>query len=355
MADEAAEAAFINAMQNNNDATGMMHGVMGAASQQQTDPASDDDDEYEPALQPDTLNTDAQDFSVVSPSSAVKHDALYSTSIPQFTTPDLATMAPQDLPDQDAQHQSRSMSPESPHSIKVELPTVQGIEDESGPGVSSTTANNTSGDAEMVVVANGDSLDQVSHTASNIPPDSISTPNVSLLNDVQDRPTAEESQNGVASSIAAVPNAVSDPAAVTPNNSTAESQVKQSKPGKEEPITAQSVTAPTTAMPKARLPHDRIGILEDRIKEDPRGDIDAWLSLISEHRKRGKLEDARNAYDRLFNVFPWAVSIYRPLSLLILTGCIVGRSMGSIRTDGERSPGARPHGKHIQPGIKYDE
>jgi cleavage stimulation factor subunit 3 len=61
-------------------------------------------------------------------------------------------------------------------------------------------------------------------------------------------------------------------------------------------------------VPKARLPHDRVGILEDRIAEDPRGDVDAWLSLISEHRKRNKLGDARATYDRFFQVFPAAVS-----------------------------------------------
>jgi len=53
--------------------------------------------------------------------------------------------------------------------------------------------------------------------------------------------------------------------------------------------TASSVTVPASSLPavnvpKARLPHDKIGILEDRIAEDPRGDLEAWLSLISEHR-----------------------------------------------------------------------
>jgi cleavage stimulation factor subunit 3 len=72
---------------------------------------------------------------------------------------------------------------------------------------------------------------------------------------------------------------------------------------------AATVTAPIagTSLPKARLPHDRVGILEDRIKEDPRGDLDAWLSLITEHRNRNKLDDARVVYDRFFKVFPMAV------------------------------------------------
>jgi cleavage stimulation factor subunit 3 len=61
-------------------------------------------------------------------------------------------------------------------------------------------------------------------------------------------------------------------------------------------------------LPKTRLPQDKVGILEDRIMEDPRGDIDAWLSLISEHRSRNKLDDARAVYERFFKVFPSAVS-----------------------------------------------
>ncbi|KAJ9367669.1 hypothetical protein DTO282E5_7666 [Paecilomyces variotii] len=55
-----------------------------------------------------------------------------------------------------------------------------------------------------------------------------------------------------------------------------------------------------------RLPHDRVGILEDRIQEDPRGDIPAWLELINEHRSRNKIDNAREVYERFFKVFPQA-------------------------------------------------
>lgn len=61
--------------------------------------------------------------------------------------------------------------------------------------------------------------------------------------------------------------------------------------------------------PKGRLPHDKIGILEDRIKEDPRGELEAWRALIAEHRKRNKFEDARAVYERFFKVFPQAVCV----------------------------------------------
>lgn len=66
--------------------------------------------------------------------------------------------------------------------------------------------------------------------------------------------------------------------------------------------------AEPAAVAKARLPNDKIGILEDRIRDDPKGDVDAWLNLITEHRKRGKFPDARATYDRFFKIFPSAVS-----------------------------------------------
>ena len=75
----------------------------------------------------------------------------------------------------------------------------------------------------------------------------------------------------------------------------------------------QVLTSAAPSVPKARLPHDKVGIMEDRIKEDPRGDIDAWISLISEHRSRNKLDDARAVYERFFQIFPQAVSMTRHL------------------------------------------
>ncbi|EFW20312.1 mRNA 3'-end-processing protein rna14 [Coccidioides posadasii str. Silveira] len=78
------------------------------------------------------------------------------------------------------------------------------------------------------------------------------------------------------------------------------------------PSIAQSTNSSIAATPiptpvsKGRLPHDRVGILEDRIQADPRGDTEAWLELISEHRSRNKLDSARQVYERFFKVFPWA-------------------------------------------------
>lgn len=83
---------------------------------------------------------------------------------------------------------------------------------------------------------------------------------------------------------------------------------------------------------KARLPHDKVGILEDRIKEDPRGDMDAWLSLIAEHRKRNKLDDARAVYERFFKVFPTAVShVFITIECKLI---MLGGRLGCVCRDG---------------------
>merc|ERR1712225_200712 len=81
-------------------------------------------------------------------------------------------------------------------------------------------------------------------------------------------------------------------------------------------VLTSAAPAQDVSLPKARLPHDRIGILEDRIKEDPRGDMQAWMALIDEHRKRNKLDDARAVYERFLKVFPQAAENIFGRSLL---------------------------------------
>ena len=61
-------------------------------------------------------------------------------------------------------------------------------------------------------------------------------------------------------------------------------------------------------VPKTRLAHDVVGILEDRIKSDPRGDPDAYLDLISELKSRNKQSEVRDVYDKYLKVFPHDVS-----------------------------------------------
>jgi cleavage stimulation factor subunit 3 len=84
-------------------------------------------------------------------------------------------------------------------------------------------------------------------------------------------------------------------------------------------LTSAGTSSQNVPAPKARLPNDRTGILEDKIKEDPRGALDSWLALINEHKSRNKLDDARAVYDRFFKVFPQSVSI----SLLLLNNALL--------------------------------
>ncbi|KAF9873508.1 cfia complex component [Colletotrichum karsti] len=74
------------------------------------------------------------------------------------------------------------------------------------------------------------------------------------------------------------------------------------------PVPAPSAPAVQPAL--NRDPNDIFGVLEDRVKEDPRGDLDAWLALMAEHRRRDQLDELRNVYDRFLEVFPQAADIW---------------------------------------------
>ena len=68
-----------------------------------------------------------------------------------------------------------------------------------------------------------------------------------------------------------------------------------------------------------RLPHDKVGQLEDRIKEDPKADTEAWRTLIQHYREKGQLDNARKVYSRFFDVFPSAVCILVYLTFRYIT------------------------------------
>jgi cleavage stimulation factor subunit 3 len=99
-------------------------------------------------------------------------------------------------------------------------------------------------------------------------------------------------------------------------------------PTQEEPTQPQNATAPTittttttttdsglptpsadasSRMPPAIAALDPVVLLEARVKEDPRGDMDAWLGLMADHRRRSKLTEVRNVYSKFVEVFPQAV------------------------------------------------
>jgi cleavage stimulation factor subunit 3 len=71
-------------------------------------------------------------------------------------------------------------------------------------------------------------------------------------------------------------------------------------------------TAPSPGAAPTIATMDPVVLLEARVKEDPRGDMDAWLNLIADHRRRSKLAEVRSVYSKFVEVFPQAVSPHPP-------------------------------------------
>lgn len=93
------------------------------------------------------------------------------------------------------------------------------------------------------------------------------------------------------------------------------------------PSTSQANNAPATSFEAsaappaaaalqldARMPQDVVTRLEERIKQDPRAAMDAWLDLIAELRRRNDPEALRGVYERFLAVFPQSVSFAWPFS-----------------------------------------
>lgn len=165
--------------------------------------------------------------------------------------------------------------------------------------------------------------DTKNSTSRSFPSSSVnhlSSEDVFVQNSVQGQtPTAAE--NGVSPSISTSATLPKPVGQASYSESTADQKLPAMQARDPVSSTIQPTNLPTNlpvnqnatkfgiATPRARLPHDRVGILEDRIKEDPRGDLDAWLNLVGEYRKRGKLDEARNVYERFLAVFPSSVRI----------------------------------------------
>lgn len=178
---------------------------------------------------------------------------------------------------------------------------------------SNMQAAQPTGDGEDVVLNGGDSqIEEEEESSDEYDPSAQSFPDSSYAPPDSTLPVADAPEP--APEPAPVPNSTSAASSAVPTPSNGETS--QQPPPDTAPTPAQQesemvskpATPAATSLPKARLPHDRIGILEDRIAEDEKGDIQAWLELIDEHRKRGKLDEVRKVYDRFFVVFPYAVS-----------------------------------------------
>lgn len=138
---------------------------------------------------------------------------------------------------------------------------------------------------------------------------------ISLHSAPQDTVASSTSLNG--STTVPVPASISPVPESTPQHSFA-SQGKVISSAPQATSTPQPPTdqAPNAANPvqsrvstslPTRLPHDKVGQLEDRIKDDPKGDANAWASLIDHYREKGQYDFARSVFERFFQAFPYAV------------------------------------------------
>ena len=328
MADLDAEMAFLSSMQAMNG-TAERYGVDGGASeQQQSDEQSEE--EYDPAQAVNTSN----DFSILHP-----------VSVPNILSPSDPSFEPT-RPDSTSPVQvMASMSKQGTPPIETPVTSFLSSNDHSRTGSQASMRTSTErktvksrniggfivdDDSDEDTPAESVALNGVSNMAdgspsvlksiSHTPQPQISTPDVSISNTAETQGDTALVQNSVSDNVSNLAAVVPDAVALSNNAGTPKPD--QTPPA---PQVTLSELPVTPAPPRIRLPHDRVGILEDRIKEDPRGDIDAWISLISEHRKRNKLEDARNVYERFFKVFPAAVgfdiSIWFPGGHFGLTAC----------------------------------
>jgi len=196
-----------------------------------------------------------------------------------------------------------TVKPATPASPVAQAPakqprTVGGfvVDDEDDEDDAPVTAPAMAGSNGMLNVAE-DSPSTQQRSVTQTPSNTLPPPDTSI-----DKAAQDQGSSGVADSI---PNgaAVSSSSGVAPSPAPS----LPISTGVQAPV--QSVPTSNVSLPKARLPQDRVGILEDRIAEDPRGDIDAWLSLISEHKQRNKISEIRATYNRFFEVFPTAVNL----------------------------------------------
>ena len=288
MAEAEAEAAFLSSMRALNENAGS-YDVTGGGSEQQIDSSSSD--EYDPAQ--DVLDIPLSSGSHMSnPVSSVdvrKHDVPFPASARSEFVPAVNGVNPASSTNNLAlpQPQSLSIAPRKAIASEALLGTPQSMNDPSS--------------LEETVEA----------------PDKPPVSQISLTDHGREDVSARTNTQGQSVSND-VPNAATDMALnidivkATTGTSSHDRRLANAPEIHSSLQTSQTrrssaVDSPNSAVPKARLPHDKVGLLEDRIKEDERGDMEAWLSLIGEHRRRGKLDEARKIYERFFAVFPSAV------------------------------------------------
>lgn len=299
-----AEAAFLSSMLAANDSAGEYR-MDGGTSGQRAESISSD--EYDPSQ---TVQTETLPASTVQSTSNIPplHEIM-STASDTPLNPTSTSAAP--APREASASLSRSMSRASSETSDSIAINTQYQEPSQVPPHKSLQGGEATKMGKDTAMGQGSSaaLLQGSGSSLNVSANHVSADNVPIQNGVQEQKHSESVQNGVADTIPNLAAVIPDTGASSHSDSTVKPSQTLPAPSVVDtrPSTRDEAANPASAAPKARLPHDKIGILEDRIKEDPRGDLDAWQNLINEHKKRGKLEDARNVYERFLVVFPSAV------------------------------------------------
>ena len=302
MADE--ETAFLSSMLAANESAAGGYQMGGGASGQRAESISSD--EYDPSQ---TVQTETLPASIVhsTPTYPPLHETL-STASDTPLNPTSASAAPA-LREASASL-SRSMSRASSEtSDSIAITADQRALNHTLPNESAQGGEATIPGKDTSMRQGGSSLLQWSGSSVNVSTNHVSADNVPIQKGAQVQMHSDNLQNGVTDTVPNLAAVIPDTGASSHSDSTVKPTETLPAPSAidKRPSVREEAATPVSAAPKARLPHDKIGILEDRTKEDPQGDLDAWLSLINEHKKRGKLEDARSVYERFLVVFPSAV------------------------------------------------
>ncbi|KAL8879500.1 MAG: hypothetical protein Q9198_002898 [Flavoplaca austrocitrina] len=303
MADMSAEDAFLQSMKDQNDAEEAVQYQADGAGGKQTESISSD--EYDPAQAvPDTFSPYPTQDNPLSPGAVNQNDASQPPSLPTTGHVAATGLGDQAVDEIDGPSQSRSMSNSSSSSspVNIQVANVPSEADTVTANLADEHGAESTGSAEQLPTASAVASPDLSHSATkeNLP-SQVNVPIENLLDAVphgvsqivseSSAHLPESGREGQAASVA-------DTASVPP--------VTESSEPKYTTNTDVNTAISASTLPKARLPHDKIGILEDRTRDDPRGDLDAWLELISEYRKRNKIQEARDTYERFFLVFPAA-------------------------------------------------
>ncbi|KNG81779.1 mRNA 3'-end-processing protein rna14 [Aspergillus nomiae NRRL 13137] len=275
MAEEDAEKAFFQAQAMNADS------VDYKAVEDQG--ASSDSDDYDP--------------------SKTLQDQYSASSIPPET--DLSQPADNAYPSQTpsrADSQASASAPASGTPVPLKTRTIGGFvvedEDEDDAGDADYEPPAVLGVEDMNTISMNVPQQPISGNANEDTP----TPDVSMDGAVQAPANAKNFPNSSYTPVSAAASKSDTPALLSQDMYN--SRTLQSENMQHSAAATPAPDSPSTA--KGRLPHDRVGILEDRIQEDPRGDIPAWLELINEHRSRNRIDSAREVYERFLTAFPFS-------------------------------------------------